>query len=278
MTPSLEFSGPPLTELSLSLHFDPLPSLRTAHLGLLWDRFRRRFPKTEEHPPIEPPIEKFGVPIQPTLGVQVEMVSAPPVPRLWFLTDDGDDLIQVQQDLFARNWRKVTGSEEYPRFERVRASFEREFGELRQFLVDEKLGEIVPRQCEIAYINHIDRAAGWDGRLDKILTMWHPHDSEEFPPSAGGDLEDARFGVRYIIRNSQQEPLGRFYIEAQPAVRISDREPVLRLTLTARGRPSGDSLEGVRGFMDLGHEWALRGFAAITTAEVQKAWGRHDAH
>lgn len=273
----LEFSDPPVTEVALSIHFDALPSLTTAHLGLLWRRFRERFPRTEEQPPLEPIIERFGVVGQPALGMQFELVSAMPVPRLWFLNDERTELIQVQQNFFARNWRQVKGSEEYPRFERMQASFEHELGEFRQFLADEHLGEVIPRQCEITYINHVDRTAGWEGQLDRALTIWNPRYTEAFPPAPGGELEDARFAMRYVIRNSQQEPLGRFYIEAQPGVRILDGEPVLRLTLTARGRPAGEDLAGVRRFLDIGHEWAVRGFVAITTREMHGVWGRRDA-
>lgn len=271
-----EFSNPPLTELALALHFDALPSLRTAHLGLFWERLRQRFPWTEEQPPLEPTIEKFGIPGRPAFGVQLELASAPPVPRLWFLSHDRSELLQVQPNFFARNWRRVSGQKEYPRFKRFRASFEADLDTFRQFVADEQLGEITPRQCEITYTNHIDRAGSWNGQLESVVAWWHPRSSEGFPPAHDARPEQVRFAAQYVIPAADQEPLGRLHIEVQPGTRLADGEPILRLTLVARGRPDGHGLEGVRGFLDVGHEWAVQAFAAITTPEAQRIWGRHD--
>lgn len=44
------------------------------------------------------------------------------------------------------------------------------------------------------------------------------------------------------------------------------------LTLTARGKANEgcDLME----FVDMAHEWIVRGFADVTTKDMQKEWGR----
>lgn len=45
-----DFDTPPVVETVLSVQFEPLPLVRPAHLGLLWNEYRSSFPKTEERP------------------------------------------------------------------------------------------------------------------------------------------------------------------------------------------------------------------------------------
>jgi len=62
----------------------------------------------------------------------------------------------------------------------------------------------------------------------------------------------------------------------QPAFTVEDERPIYVLNMTARGAPLGDNLEGVLGFLDIGHEWVVRGFTAITSDVMHRVWGRDD--
>jgi hypothetical protein len=72
----------------------------------------------------------------------------------------------------------------------------------------------------------------------------------------------------------RNEPFGRLHVAAEPAIRRSTGEEVYRITLTARGAPTGTGGDDVFGFLDLGREWIVRGFASITTEKMHQAWGR----
>jgi hypothetical protein len=48
------------------------------------------------------------------------------------------------------------------------------------------------------------------------------------------------------------------------------------MNLTARGRPDEESIEGALRFLDIGREWIVRGFAAVTTPEMHAIWRRRD--
>ena len=271
-----DFTDPPVVEVALSVQYEPLTALCTPAMGLLWSEFRDRFPNVEEHAPLEAVIERFGVKGPKKVGVRVEMMPKPPVPRCWFLNEAGTELIQVQQDRFVHNWRKVGEGEDYPRFEHVRDRFKRELRVFESFVRREKLGELVPTQCEVTYVNHIVAGRGWErhGQLGEVLTLFVPKYSEAFLP----EPEDARMAVRYVIPGADGEPLGRLHIVMEPGYRRDDNRPMFLLDLTARGRPERDGVDGVLRFLEIGREWVVRGFAAVTTAQMHKIWGRRDDH
>ena len=76
---------------------------------------------------------------------------------------------------------------------------------------------------------------------------------------------------------SRDKKQGGCTLHLDPAVRISDGQEILRLTLSARSRPQGKGLSDLRDFLDRAHEDIVRGFAAITTSEMHELWGRRDA-
>jgi len=261
--------------MALSAQFTPLSDMHVAHLGLLWQDFRTLYPTTEEHPPVESALEQFDV-TQAEPAPQIQLVTTLPFPRVWYLNDDGSELIQVQQDRIIRNWRQVEGSEIYPRYDHLIEVFEREIDMFNTFVEREHLGVVVPTQYEITYINHItnDHIKNPHGNLDKIITLWSGNYSLPFEL----EPENARFAIRYGLRNNLGEKIGRLYISVDPAVRISDGEVIVQMTLTVRGKAEGQDFRSMRQFMDFAHDAIVRGFAAITTPTMHEVWGRLDAH
>jgi uncharacterized protein (TIGR04255 family) len=269
-----DFASPPVIEVALSVQFDPLSRFRTPHFGLLWSEFRREFPRTEEHPPRPPVIERFGIPRAPKMDVRVEV--ALPVPQCRFLNDRGTELLQVQQDRFVHNWRKVGTGDEYPRYEFVKRRFEEELGTFRRFLARENLGDVVPNQCEVTYVNQIISGVGWErhGELGEILTVWTTRYSDTFL----SEPEDIGLRVRYVIPGRDGNPLGRLLVAIDPGYRTEDDRPIYVLVLTARGRPVSEGIEGALGFLDIGREWIVRGFTSLTSLKMHEIWERRNAH
>jgi uncharacterized protein (TIGR04255 family) len=276
-TPMPDYTDPPVVEVALSVQFEPIASLHTTQIGLLWQEFRDRFPTVEEHPPLEPVFERFGAtPKLSARGVQFQVMPAPPVPRCWFLNQPGTELIQVQSDRFVHNWRRNTGQENYPRYQHLRETFSHELGAFHKFLEREGLGSLCANQCEITYVNHIVSGRTWNdlGDLDKILTMFTLQYSDQFL----GKPEDIRTAIRYVIRDTQGEPIGRLHVVTEPGYRTSDDRPIYVMNLTARGRPMGEGIDGILSFLDLGRDWVVRGFTSITTPQMHAEWRRRNGH
>ena len=268
-----DFTSPPVVEVALSVQFNSIEKFRTTHIGLLWERFRKEFPLIEEHAPRESVIEQFERTLVQLPELKVEVMNLPPVPRVWFLNEMGTELVQIQQDRFVHNWRKRGAKEEYPRYESIKNTFVDEVESFVDFLNSEDLGNLIPNQCEITYVNHIysDREGNLHPPLDEVVTVWNSEYSDDFL----GLPEDSRFQARYLIRDATKKSVGRLHINAEPRFKIDDGSPVLVLTLTARGFPQGKGLDGVISFLDLGREWIVKGFTSITTKKIHETWGRN---
>ena len=82
---------------------------------------------------------------------------------MWFLTEDGTQLIQIQRDRFAFNWRMLDTDRQYPHYAQVRDDFVRQLEKFFEFLREEGLEDPNPDQVELTYVNHIPAAInkGW---------------------------------------------------------------------------------------------------------------------
>lgn len=266
MTPPLpEFECPPVDEMAMGVQFDPLPNLNAAHLGLFWSRIREEYPHTEDQAPLVPSIEPSEIqPSAPT--VSVTALTVPRLPRCWFVSEDKTQLIQVQRDRFLRNWRQVKGDEPYPRFGRLSRDFLRAWEEFLFFAGDQGLGSVKVNQCELAYINNIEKGVGWSelGELHGVFPFLRPREQGSFLPSA----ETLNWQARYRL----PEGRGRLHVEISPIFRGRDMKLILSFALTARGAPAGDSSEQIAAWFELSHEWIVRAFAELTSSTVHERW------
>lgn len=129
---------------------------------------------------------------------------------------------------------------------------------------------MVPRQCELTYVNHIDLAShGWShAELHRVLRLSSPVPASLPPPEA------IHSRVQFRILGPGQEPLGRLHVEVVPGYSTKELTPIFVMTLTARGAPLSDSTEGILGFIDRGHDSLVKTFDLVTTPEMHKVWGR----
>ena len=260
------FRKPPVAEVAIAAQFDGIRGLIGPHMGLLWQRLRESFPKLQVHPALDPRFEQSGPDSVKRLTFTLETV---PTPRAWFIGSNEAHLVQVQQDRFVFNWRRIQG-QDYPRYEHVKASFQKNFGLFRQFLADEQLGEPRLNQWELTYVNYIPAGDGWHrhGELGSVVPLLAPSTEGGFLP----EPEDVALRVRYRI-TAGDEAVSRLYVEANPGFDPTSGKPVIWLTLTARGGlEQGDEASlGCR--LDVGREWIVRGFADVTSKTMHRHWG-----
>lgn len=249
------FLSPPVNEVSLAVAFQPI-ALGVIAASELWRRqFKSAYPTVDEQGPVRMPIERFeGIPS--ATSFQFELAEgAPRLPRLWFISSDGTELLQLQRDWFARNWRQTDSlAASYPRYPAARDAFERD---LRT--VAKGVGPLRPLQAEITYINHID-----EDDVAAVLV------SVNAAP-AGRTAEFQGFNSQYVLTRDGVQ-VGRLYLQAQKALRRTSGEGLVVLTITVRGAPIGDGIEGVLRFLDLGSDEALVAFIQATRPALHRKW------
>lgn len=213
-----------------------------------------------------PIIEQFGQ----APSVQVEFSDKPPLPRTWFVQGEGAAIIQIQQDRFLHNWKKVEPADAYPRYSTVMERFRESLSTLDEFVEEQDLGSIDPLQYEMTYVNHIPRdgplaATAGIGTLFPDFT-WRTTDGRFLP-----EPESMNWRTSMVLPKRS----GRLHTTIRTAIRRHDSAPLFLFELTARGLPEDKSRDAMWNWFDLAHEWIVRGFTDLTGKEFhQKAWRR----
>jgi uncharacterized protein (TIGR04255 family) len=269
--PLPSFERPPVNEVVLSVSFDRPAGFGIAHLGDFWHRkLVSDLRDVEEQAPYQPPVEVLSShPAPPFMNLQ--MLATPPSPRLWAKSPDGTKLVQLQPNWFASNWRETAESKPpYPRWPVMEEFFLDYFHRFQDYLNEEGFGEVTPQQCEVSYINHIRPNPIWRDHsdIDKVLVLAGA--TAEFLPRP----ENLQLAAAYRIKTADGTDRGRLHVNAQPAFQREGNLPILVLTLVARGDSLSPDEDGMMEFFRLGHEWIVRGFAAITTPAMHEEWGR----
>lgn len=217
---------------------------------------------------LQPALPRMMEPGLPSFSISV----GAPLPRFWFVSEDGFRLVQVQEDRVAFNWRGLGRKAQYPRYGTLRAEFAEHL---------EVLGEIVPELrgaglhadfCELTYVNELEAPVSTGGHppLDAILRVAQSLDRTDFLPPT--DSEE--WTGRWTIRDEEGEPAGRLTAAAQPASRQWDQRPIYLLTMTGILPRDVAGDDAIFKQFDLAHEWIVRGFADLTTKEMHDRWGR----
>lgn len=262
-----EFDHPPVVETVLSARFRESARLTTARLVQFWEKhLAEDFPDVAEQPPYAAPVEPAGE--LPSIPSFLRLEAMLPSPRFWF--SKGSELVQLQGDWIAFNWRQTEDQGEYLRYAHTRARFATLLETFESFVTSVG-GSFEPVQVEVTYVNQVrlepsDVEAGPFGRVFKDVV-----------PGAGAFLpspELARFATSYQIRVAGSTQLGRLHLQADSALLASgDRSPAVTLNLTARGRPESPTRAGVLQFCDLGRRWVVEGFKDVTSDSMHIRWG-----
>lgn len=256
-----EFDRPPVVEMALGIQFQPLFGLRGISLSPLREVWRERYPLVEEVPPLPPGVERVGG--QP-LGVQLAFGPGPAL-RYWFMSDDGADLVQLQNDRLIINWRSVGDGRTYPRYAAMRETFGARATDLIEFVEAEGLGRIDIVQAEANYINSLDVTDGAVGS-PRFLRAWAGTGDHHL-----GDPVDGRVSLAFDVPDIGKSPV-RLHVDVAPAP--SSPEAVKQfMTLTLRGAPADTQLEGALAFFDEAHEHLDRSFLELTPTAMHAEWG-----
>lgn len=261
--PLPDFENPPVVETILSARFRSIPGFGSARVGQFWSAYlAQEFPTVEERAPFEAALEPLQA--DDPVRLQLQLTSTPPVNRSWFV--GSNEVVQLQSDWVAFNWRKSDANPDYIRYSACRPRFEKLLADLAGYLktsCDRKL-EIL--QAEITYVNHIELTAdeAEHGPLTAVFS--------DISSNQGGYLphpQQSQLQASYEMTRTEQS-VGRLHLDAQTVPGATP--PAIRMVLTARGRPLEASAAGALTFCDLGHQWIVRGFKDLTTETMWNRW------
>jgi uncharacterized protein (TIGR04255 family) len=262
-----DFSNPPVDETVLSIQFAPIPGFDIRYFGLYWAEVKNEYPGFQIQPPLPSQIEQFGSGKRLESQVAFHLISEPEI-RAWYLDKTGNRLFQFQRDRLVHNWRRVVGTDDYPRYPTLRKSLVSEWQRCNDFLTRNKLARPQANQCEVVYVNHIEYGEDWiDSRnLNDVIAAWAEPKVSAFLPRP----ERVNMEVHYRFPDDS----GRLHVSLQPVIRGRDGKEVLQLTLVARGAPKSPSDEDIFHSLDKLREWVVKGFADFTSEKMQEIWGR----
>ncbi len=263
-----KYGNPPVVELVCGILFESLNKFLAPHIGLLWENFKTEYPNIRQMMPLAPLKEGFDA--TPSM-VGPLSDDFPLHPRVWFETRDGTGLIQVQRDRFLYNWKKVKPDDEYLHYDYVIRQFKNCLSQFESFLHDKELGEIKPIQYELTYVNHIPKGQGWYN-LNEVGTVFPDISWRNGANRFLTELEGLNAQASFRLPERQ----GRLHAAIRYGIRQPD-QPILLLDLTCRGIGEDRSHLAMWEWFDLAHQWIVRGFTDLTSAEMQKSiWRRSD--
>lgn len=262
-------NAPPIVELALAIQIKP--PLPTPALGRVWQVLRGDLPRLEEQhalPPLESLISRQG-----PQSIALEVVTRPPAPRLWMMDESGTHLFQVQSDRLARNWRRLEGGTEYPRFETVRDRFRGEVEQVVEALEKDFGIRPQPTHAELLYVDHVlPSPTGVFRTVADIGTVLRPAQSPWFgatkhQPEAMGCF------MRYPL-DLAGPGTGSLTFEAIPARRGADGLAVLQLQNVARTKLPNNTWSSCWESIESMHELIRTLFFELTTPAIQAEWGK----
>lgn len=266
--PLPNYENPPVIEVIYGIQFKPL-GLQSPNIGVFWQTVRQEYPSFVENPPLAHSIEKFDLDTRAETETKIELMGRPPLPRLWFIDPTENWLIQVQDDRFLYNWKRVKDQDVYPRFDVVSTKFFDVWNKFHAFCQSEGLPHPSFDQLELTYINHINVSDVKAYVMDasKIFPDMRWRETHGFLPNP----ETLAWKTSFVFPDQQ----GRLHVSMRHAIRRKNQQPVLLLEMTARGMPSSKEHDNVRGWFAMAREWIVRGFADLTDEKIQKErWGR----
>lgn len=252
-----DYESPPIDEVVVGIQFGRL-QLTGSHIGLFWSCVRDKLPIASEHPPLEPRLENFST---PTVA-QFPLIFGLPRLRYWLATEDGTELLQLQNDRLIFNWRRRTPEQAYPHFEWIQQKFMEWLSAWRAFLAEHNL-ELKISQFEVTYVNRIS-IADRPLLVDEVMSFLAPPLRE----GLGGKAEATSLSSQRVLAHEGID-WARAYISAQNA-QDERGNPSVSFELTVRGPLSAD----LQILQLRAREWIVRAFDNLTSPEMHKVWGK----
>ena len=254
--PTLKYDNPPINEIVCGIRFNPIEPLQSGHLGIFWQKIRHDFPKTEDQNLIAPISQD-----------DIGKIDKPPLPRVWFIHRNDNELVQVQRNRFHYNWREREEGDAYPGYEIVINNFIIYLTLFQEFLIEENLGTLTIKDYELTYIDIIPQGQGWEnlGDLEKVfpnlLTL-----------TRQGILSANVRVINWQTILELPNGLGQLSIAIRSGQRKTNNQQLLHIETKALGKGQSES---IHAWFDVAHTSITELFSNLVSFEIQKKfWGK----
>lgn len=243
----MTFVDAPLNEVVLGRTFKTRPDILIPHFGAFWTSIRSRFPKVQHADPI----------LQPS-----DAVFDLPLPRIWLISGNSSQMVQLQQDRMHFNWRLTDKGSPYVRFPSVQAGFV-EMWDLFDAFVQETTGQgLQPSGAELTYVNLIRMDGGDAASILRETFVGKPSEVpglQTMQPEAFNYINDYRLSSGSKLKAS---------VASARATGIN--EHLIKFELTVSGTCSVD--ESFELWSSKAHDDLIAAFRAMTRPEAHSRW------
>jgi uncharacterized protein (TIGR04255 family) len=249
------FRTPPVSEVAAGVQFDQITPFQARYFGQFWNEMSADYPETQDAAPV--PDAAQG-------AITMQIMFVPPLRRMLLISRDQQFLIQLQDTRFHHNWRRVNKDTEYPRFPEVYRKFLASWERFVQFVQRQGLPQPRVTRYELTYVNEIEiaqRAAA--SEVERYVQMYVSLKNREFLPEPASVSAAWQFVL--------PEGKGQLHANLSP-VRKPDGKEAMALALNCVGPATKHY--AMSEWFQTAHEWIVRGFADLTTAEAHQKWGR----
>jgi uncharacterized protein (TIGR04255 family) len=255
------FERPPVVEVAIGVEFLPLPALTVVPMVELRPILRDRYPHIEEQPAL--PSVPVGGP-RPELNFQIA-TGIPPL-RIWFLSEDRTELLQVQGDRLVLNWR-ADFKNPYPRYRQLAPTFFRNWEIFEREVRDRALGELQPIVAEVTYVNRVQLEDGES--LFDVLSVF------ESRPILRHAQPELQMGVPLVDDGGTEAEPHQFGQQLITAGRVpTAKGNEVHLSIATRVEISRDTPEPITDALQRAHVIGSTTFVEITKPTMHDRWGR----
>jgi uncharacterized protein (TIGR04255 family) len=252
--PLPKFERPPVVEVAIGVEFLPLPNLTVVPLVELRHLWQAEYPHVEEQPAIRSLRSA-------TPGFNLEVATGVPPIRLWLLSEDRTELLQLQYDRLILNWR-ATGDTAYPHYSELEPRFLKNWSLFAKEIDAQSVGELRPIAAEITYVNRFHLGEG-ESLFDALSIF-----------AVGGPLRLAEPAIQMRIELPMEQiesPSGHQMISAGRFQRDPNQ---VELTLATHVEILSQREVPIETALRRAHVIALQSFAEVTTPTMHERWGR----
>lgn len=190
-----------------------------------------------------------------------QLVSGSMPSRIWLLSPEGHDLLQVQQDRIILNWRRLGSSVSYPGHQALLDTIRLRWDELEERLSALNLPTPVPTLVEWTYVNHLDQEI-----LSRRGLTFFNDTLDELP----GEPNSFAFEITRRVSVGDHSGFMAVVGALSPA---PPESRVFALTITTKLPLDSQDPQNALDLLLHAHELSRAGFDKVTSSDARTSWG-----